>query len=744
MSLQVEAKKSSKYRFKRKDYSAIEKTFESGKGIELLINKLDLKPDAGNKVRFLLDARALMVKTDYPQNIKIKAYTKDQEEKETIVSIINSTVLRKRQARKLNFDLDIPTSFSSNDLLFDVYDSSGELRASFTQYLEKLQTQNLGILGTADCDNSSFGDCQLQYIINSIDYQMNLSEKVKTVVNHEPNGKYSVNLPILKMKKNQLANDTDSESSNGLSSEELMSLVSAGDFIFNQVKLNKKSLDSNNISIDGTLEFDGEKLYITTNGKREEIKTVDSEDESTSPVNSSGFLNLTAQADPPSSPSDGDIYNDSSDAICAYSSLTSRWNKISGVGSCEVGTDQAPDAFDFLDTDSKTSALTSSNTLTITAFDNAPISISGQGTPMYSIDSGAFTSSAGNIYQGQTVQLRLTASAIPGQSHTARLTIGSVSDDWTVTSSVCPDNFAYIPGSAGYDSFGNADANYARGWCVSQYEMSPQDTSLWTRIESADDVYPWSFTSSSGAGKAVTAKGGGDSYPITEISRNEAAAACANDLTTKDGTALHNGKLLTAYFWSNIGQAIVDDGINWSGGSPGAGNLSRGNSSSPNAEFLAGVAEGTEATQPTDGVFYYTAEQGRSWRMGDGEASIYDFAGNAEEWFDDLHDIVNGGYLVLNTIDANTLSYEYDNSNGPSSVSILPSEKSTHDTTANGVGSFYTRDLVVISGTSYAAFYGGDVMATERSGVFSSSWYGASPSMTHAANVGFRCIIPSQ
>jgi hypothetical protein len=706
---------------KLQDYLSVEKTYEASENdkVVLMINGLDLKLDLksedgeSNQIRFLLDASPLMTKA-YPQTIKVKAYTKDANDKEEIISIINSTFFKRKQARKYKFVLDIPASFSSNDIMIDVYDADGMLKASFKQYIEKNSTQSSQDLVSADCPEEEFGDCHLQYILNSITYQAVPRKKRNTVITKENSGKYTVSLPLVRSKGSRVVNRINSQTdlvgsqidiSNFITREDLSALVASGEL----------KGDEGEPGLTGSPgapgSFSGGNAVIN-------------------------LLNLPARDDPPSSPQDGDIYNDSSSAICAYEALTSSWNKLSGIGSCVAGTDQAPVAFDFTDSSAQPSTLTNSSTLTITGFDNAPISITGQGSPEYSIDSGAFTSGAGTIYTGQTVQLRLTSNGTLGQAHTATLTIGSVSDNWTVTSLSCPENFAYIPGSAGLDSFGNANGDFAAGWCVSQYEMSPQGTALWTR----DGANGWHYVTSSGAGKSITAKGGGDSFPITQITRNEAATACASDLTTKDGTVLTNGKLLTAYFWSNINQAIVDDGVNWSGGTPGSGNLSRGNSNS--VAPLPGVTEGYDAVQPTGGTFYYTSDQGRAWRMGNGEESIYDIAGNVWEWFDDLHN--NAGGATWDDIDGSTLAYEHDNPNGSANITVLPSENSTHDNTTNGVGRIYVNNSPLISGTTFAAFFGGSWNGTTVSGVFSSFWNINSPSAGRYNFVGFRCIIPSQ
>lgn len=43
-------------------------------------------------------------------------------------------------------------------------------------------------------------------------------------------------------------------------------------------------------------------------------------------------LRLTAQASPPSSPAEGDLYSDTSHALCWYDG--SAWQKLSGAGTC--------------------------------------------------------------------------------------------------------------------------------------------------------------------------------------------------------------------------------------------------------------------------------------------------------------------------------------------------------------------------------------------------------------------------
>lgn len=63
------------------------------------------------------------------------------------------------------------------------------------------------------------------------------------------------------------------------------------------------------------------------------------------------------------------------------------------------------------------------------------ISVSGDGSPEYSIDGGAFTSAAGTVSGGSNVLVRLTSGSSEGAESVATLTIGSASAGFSVTTS---------------------------------------------------------------------------------------------------------------------------------------------------------------------------------------------------------------------------------------------------------------------------------------------------------------------
>lgn len=101
--------------------------------------------------------------------------------------------------------------------------------------------------------------------------------------------------------------------------------------------------------------------------------------------------------------------------------------------------DADPDAFAFVDVaDADPSTLYLSNIITITGITAAaPTSISTSGgAGEYRKNGGAWTSALGSVVNGDTVQVRNTSSATPGAAVSATLTIGSVSDTFTVTTTV--------------------------------------------------------------------------------------------------------------------------------------------------------------------------------------------------------------------------------------------------------------------------------------------------------------------
>lgn len=84
----------------------------------------------------------------------------------------------------------------------------------------------------------------------------------------------------------------------------------------------------------------------------------------------------------------------------------------------------------------------------------ASISVSGEGTPRYSIAGGGYVSSVGTVTNGQTVDFRMDASGSYADTHTASLTIGGVTDSLNVTTLANPGSGGSASGGSGTDDFG--------------------------------------------------------------------------------------------------------------------------------------------------------------------------------------------------------------------------------------------------------------------------------------------------
>jgi hypothetical protein len=117
-----------------------------------------------------------------------------------------------------------------------------------------------------------------------------------------------------------------------------------------------------------------------------------------------------------------------------------------------AASDTTPNAFDLGGpvSDAELSTLTFSSTITVSGINAAtPISISGSGSPVYSVNGGSFTATSGTVLNGNEVQVRVTSSASNNTSVTATLNIGGVTDTFTVTT-IASGGGGVTPGSNTY------------------------------------------------------------------------------------------------------------------------------------------------------------------------------------------------------------------------------------------------------------------------------------------------------
>ncbi len=122
----------------------------------------------------------------------------------------------------------------------------------------------------------------------------------------------------------------------------------------------------------------------------------------------------------------------SSSSHATTNSATLTIGTLSDTFSVTTLDDTTPNAFTFTDqTGVALSAVTDSNAITVADI-TAPVAISITGGE-YAINGGAYLSSNSTVSNGDTVVVRVAASASYSTAANAMLTIGGVSDTFTVT-----------------------------------------------------------------------------------------------------------------------------------------------------------------------------------------------------------------------------------------------------------------------------------------------------------------------
>lgn len=143
--------------------------------------------------------------------------------------------------------------------------------------------------------------------------------------------------------------------------------------------------------------------------------------------NVTAYLNLS---EPPGGSCSSETRN------CTAGSLSGSYTRQT----CSVQSpDSTPNSFNFSNQSGVSrSTLIYSSTLTITGI-NVPtsVSISGSGSPRFSINGGSYVTS-GTITNGQTLRLRLTSSSSYSSTFSATVNVGGVTDSWSVTTSSAP------------------------------------------------------------------------------------------------------------------------------------------------------------------------------------------------------------------------------------------------------------------------------------------------------------------
>jgi hypothetical protein len=198
-----------------------------------------------------------------------------------------------------------------------------------------------------------------------------------------------------------------------------------------------------------------------------------------------------------------------------------------------VAADTTPDAFTFTDvTSAAVSTVYVSNTITVGGI-NAPANLTISGGE-YSINGGAYASSNTTVSNGDTVKVRGTSSGSNSTAVNVSLTIGGVSDVYSITTAVASSDFSFTP-LAYYDG---ASVVQAAG-AVSQWtDKGPNGIHLIQAVGANQPAW---------ASNTITFDGVSDYLISADVDLSAKTALCLYaKVTTKTGIAQHSGVVIIA------------------------------------------------------------------------------------------------------------------------------------------------------------------------------------------------------
>ncbi|MAF31624.1 MAG: hypothetical protein CMF60_05415 [Magnetococcales bacterium] len=233
-------------------------------------------------------------------------------------------------------------------------------------------------------------------------------------------------------------------------------------------------------------------------------------------------------------------------------------------------TDTTPDSFDFTNlTDQGLGQIILSNTENITGFDGPIIAeVSGGGSPAISINGGAWLT-AGNINPGESLRVRMNASPSVSTALVATVTVGTVSDNWTVTTKagqtrIFQTSVSYVGGSIG--GLSGADAicqsraslkGYAGSWkaILSDSTANAKDrlTITYPVVRASDSTVVESINLWNGSlENKITPAGGANVWSGTDAT-GEATANHCNDWSSTGATGQGGFSGNTSPGWIDTG-----------------------------------------------------------------------------------------------------------------------------------------------------------------------------------------------
>jgi len=308
-------------------------------------------------------------------------------------------------------------------------------------------------------------------------------------------------------------------------------------------------------------------------------------------------------------------------AVVTVGTLSDQWDVTT------VAQDTTPDAFSFIDqTDVALNTLTESNTLTINGITGSvAVSISGDGGPQLRVAGGSWGTS-GSITNGQTLQLRLTSANSPLTLHSAIVSVGTVPDQWNVTTAyVCEVGETWTPREStrpwmavASSSDGTKLVAVAPGHGIF---TSINSGATWTARETSRK---WRAVASSSDGtKLVAVVDNGQIFTSTNSGATWVARASSRKWIDVASSA--DGNKLVAAVSSGQIYTSADSGATWT--ARGTERV-RGVASSADGTKLVGIVSLLSLSQP--GMIYTSADSGATWTTHEGDRQWRGVASSAD------------------------------------------------------------------------------------------------------------------
>jgi hypothetical protein len=188
---------------KKNRYVAMERVLANDADLDMFINEKSQTIDLARtqNIRVRIKARDLYNSIDRTASFKIAVFEVDGTSRKFITSQQLSIFKGFKRSRVLSISAGDFTSPTKN-LEFEVYDTAGNLVNSYKQTISaiNLESQVNGSTGIniaeANCAGDSFGECQIDYLLQRVQFEAKPQRQASTRVTKTADGLYKITFPF--------------------------------------------------------------------------------------------------------------------------------------------------------------------------------------------------------------------------------------------------------------------------------------------------------------------------------------------------------------------------------------------------------------------------------------------------------------------------------------------------------------------------------------------------------------------